>query len=188
MAEPARRRATYQDVLDAPQHLIAEIIDGELHTSPRPAPLHSYASSAIGGGLFDSYNRDSGGSGGPGGWLILDEPELHLGEDIVVPDLAGWRRARMLAMPKEPYFAMAPDWVCEVQSPSTARLDRVQKKRIYAREGVQYMWLVDPEAQTLEVVQRTGEFWQVGSYGGDEKVCALPFDAIELDLARWWWQ
>lgn len=189
MAERAQKRATYEDLLAVPERMIAEIVDGDLHTSPRPAPKHSHASSAIGGGLFNEFNRDSGGPGGPGGWLILDEPELHLGDDILVPDIAGWRRERLRESPSEPYMSLPPDWVCEVQSPSTVRMDRVHKKRIYAREGVQYMWLVDPEAETLEVLARSGDFWQeVGLYSGDDKVRAVPFDAVELDLSRWWWR
>ena len=109
------RRATYQDVLDAPAHLVAEIVDGTLYTHPRPAPPHALASSSLQGDLSSAFQF---GRGGPGGWWIIFEPELHLGEDIVVPDLAGWHRERMPELPDTAYFALAPDWVCEVLSAS----------------------------------------------------------------------
>jgi Uma2 family endonuclease len=143
------KRATYQDVLDAPENKVAEILDGELFLSPRPAPRHAVASSRLGfliGGPFDQTG------GGPGGWWILDEPELHLGEHVVVPDLAGWRRERMPAIPEEAFFSLAPDWVCEVLSPSTARIDRGRKLRIYAAAGVAHAWFVNPLERTLEVL------------------------------------
>ena len=132
----ARRRATYQDVLDAPAHLVAEIVAGTLYTHPRPAPPHTRASSVLGGKIGTPFDFDAGG---PGGWWILDEPELHLGDDILVPDLAGWRRERMPELPDTPYFTLAPDWACEVLSASTRRMDLQGKRPIYAREGVGYL-------------------------------------------------
>ena len=185
--DAARRRATYQDVLDAPEHVVAEIIDGELYTSPRPASPHAVAASAIGADLFGPFHRSPGNQQGPGGWWILDEPELHFGEDVLVPDLAGWRRTRMLRLANVPYFKQAPDWLCAVVSPSTGRLDRVRKMRIYAREHVAHAWLVDPLQKTLEVYRLEDSHWMVAStYGGDEQVRAEPFEAIELQLRRWW--
>ena len=124
-----------------PDHLVAEIIDGELYTSPRPSLPHADASSGLGGDLIGPFDR---GRGGPGGWWILYEPELHLGPDIIVPDLAGWRRSRLPAVPREPYLTMAPDWVRETISPSTESLDRGKKLRVYAREGVGHLWLPNP--------------------------------------------
>ena len=140
VAAPAAR-ATYQDVLDAPEHVVAEIIGGTLYTHPRPAPRHATASSVLGGKLGAAFHW---GEGGPGGWRILDEPELHLGEEILVPDLAGWRRERMPELPDTAYFTLAPDWACEVLSASTRKLDLVRKRPIYAREGIPHLWLVDP--------------------------------------------
>ena len=140
------RRATYQDVLDAPVHQVAEIIDGTLYTHPRPAPRHATASSVLGGRLGPPFHR---GDGGPGGWRILDEPELHLGEEILVPDLAGWRRERMPELPDTAYFTLAPDWTCEVLAASTRKLDLLRKRPIYAREGVPHLWLIDPVDRIL---------------------------------------
>ncbi len=178
------RRATYQDVLDAAPNLVAEILAGELHTSPRPALPHATSASVLGMDIGGAFQR---GRGGPGGWWILYEPELHLGEDIVVPDLAGWRRERMPESPTGAFSELAPDWACEVLSPSTARTDRVLKVPIYAREGVKHVWLVDPLAQTLEVLRLEGQSYLLaGSYGGDANVRAEPFDAIELELAALW--
>ena len=182
----AQRRATYEDLLKVPDILIAEIVDGELVTSPRPAFLHAQATSAVNQDL-SPFSRRPGGPGGPGGWRILFEPELHLGADILVPDLAGWRRERMPVLVDEPYSTLAPDWVCEVVSPSTARLDRVRKMPIYARERVSYLWLIHPGLQTLEVYRLEGQHWMVASsHVGADRVQAGPFEEIGLDMSRWW--
>ena len=122
MSRPAERLAEYRDLFELPEHVIGEILNGQLITQPRSAPKHARASSIVGSELVGPYDQ---GRGGPGGWWILDEPEMHLGPHILVPDLAGWRRERMPALPDEAYFALAPDWVCEVLSPGTARIDRV---------------------------------------------------------------
>jgi Uma2 family endonuclease len=185
MADPARRQATYDDVLAAPAHLVAELIDGELLLSPRPAKPHAAAATALGEELGPPFKR---GKGGPGGWILLDEPELHLGGDVVVPDLGGWRRERMPALTNDlPYFTLAPDWVCEVLSPSTAALDRSQKLALYARAQVGHVWLVDPLQRTLEVLRRDGAHWLiVAVHRGDVAVRAEPFDAIELGLSILW--
>jgi Uma2 family endonuclease len=183
---PAPRRATYDDLLQVPDILVAEIIDGELITSPRPAFPHARVTSVMRGDL-DPFDRRSGGPGGPGGWWILFEPELHLGADIVVPDLAGWRRERMPVLENVPYSVIAPDWVCEVVSPATARNDRVRKMPVYAREHVSHLWLVDPILRTLEVYRLEGHRWVVASAHGDtDLIRAEPFEALEVDMSRWW--
>jgi Uma2 family endonuclease len=183
---PTSRRpaATYEDLLAAPEQMVAEILDGDLHTSPRPAPRHADASAGLGGALRGPFDR---GRGGPGGWRILGEPELHLGRDVIVPDLAGWRRERLPRLPDEAHIAMAPDWVCEVLSPSTAALDRVKKLAIYARESVSHAWLVDPLAQTLEVFRLDDGRWTlVGTWAGADNIRAEPFEALDLDLTLLW--
>lgn len=182
---PAPRPVSYDDILALPEHVVGEIIGGELHVSPRPAPLHSLATSALGEELGPPFKR---GRGGPGGWMIIDEPEIHLIRDVVVPDLAGWRRERMPEVPIErAYFSLAPDWVCETLSPSTARLDRTRKLSLYARERVAHLWFVDAAAQLLEVLRLDGDTYRVVlTAGADDKVRAEPFDAIELDLAILW--
>ena len=183
----ARARATYADLLAVPEHLVAEIVDGELVTSPRPAPPHALAASAVGSVLFDRFAGPSGAGDRPGGWHVLDEPELHLGDDVLVPDLAGWRRERMPGLPDTAYFTLAPDWVCEVVSPSSGRLDRARKMPIYAREGVAFLWMVDPPARTLEVYRLDGGRWMVAAtHGGDEAVRVVPFDAVAVEMRRWW--
>jgi Uma2 family endonuclease len=179
-----RRPATYEDLLKVPDHLVAEILDGELHVSPRPAPRHADASSGLGGFLRGPFDR---GRGGPGGWRILAEPELHLGRDVLVPDLAGWRRDRLPALPAEAYFSVSPDWVCEVVSPSTAAIDRVKKLTIYARAQVRHAWMIDPSARTLEVLRLENGRWTiVSTWSGMETVAAEPFEAIELDFSLLW--
>ncbi|MCY3873772.1 MAG: Uma2 family endonuclease [Rhodobacteraceae bacterium] len=178
------RRATYQDVLDAPPHKVAEVIAGTLHTHPRPAMRHAWASSRLGGRLDGPFNP---GVGGPGGWWIIDEPELHLGEDIVVPDLAGWRRETMPEYPDAAYCTIAPDWVCEVLSPSTRRLDVNEKRALYAREGVGHLWFVDPDARTLEAFElREGQWLLLATLADDAPVSLPPFDAITFPLDALW--
>ena len=177
-------RATYQDVLDAPEHRVAEIVDGTLYTHPRPAMPHALASSYLGDELVSPFGK---GRGGPGGWWIIDEPELHLGEDILVPDLAGWRRERMPEYPETAYVTLAPDWVCEVLSASTRRLDLHGKRPVYAREGVPYLWLVDPADRTLEAFElHDGQWLLIASAKDDEPISIRPFDAITFSLGDLW--
>jgi Uma2 family endonuclease len=184
MGEPAKRRATYEDLLAVPGHLVAEILSGVLITQPRPASLHARASSRLGVDLGGPFDR---GKGGPGGWIILDEPELHLHGEIVVPDLVGWRRTRMPELPDAAAFELAPDWVCEVLSPSTAGIDRDEKMHIYARERVSHAWLVDPIAKTLEAFQLEDARWVLlGTWREDAMVRVEPFAEIELELAGLW--
>jgi Uma2 family endonuclease len=181
---PFDRPATYEDLVALADTLVAEIVNGELHASPRPAPRHALAGSAIGGRLVLPYQD---GAGGPGGWWILDEPELHLGRDVLVPDLAGWRRSRMPRLPDTAHFPLAPDWICEVLSPSTAQLDRARKPGIYARERVAHAWLIDPLARTLEVLRLEHGRWVIlGTHAGSEVVRAEPFAEIDLELDALW--
>jgi Uma2 family endonuclease len=184
---PVPKKATYEDLMAVPDNLVAEIVGGELVTSPRPASPHATSGIAISSDLFTRFATPPGSSSAPGGWWILYEPELHLGEDVLVPDVAGWRRERMPKMPHVVGFTLAPDWVCEIVSPSTGRLDRARKMPIYAREGVSHMWIVDPIPRTLEVYRLEEGRWIVAStHGGAERARAEPFDAVELDLSRWW--
>jgi Uma2 family endonuclease len=181
-----KRKATYEDLLAVPDTMVAEIVDGELYTSPRPATPHARATVAIDRGL-GPFDDDPSRPGALGGWWILVEPELHFAEDVLVPDLAGWRRSRMPAIPSAPAITLAPDWLCEIVSPSTGRLDRTRKMPVYAREGVEHLWLVDPLARTVEVYRREGAAWVVVATHADaDRVRIAPFDALELDLARWW--
>jgi hypothetical protein len=194
MGQPAGkpRETTYADLVAAPKHMVSEIINGTLRTHPRPASPHAFASSELGYELVGPFQR---GKGGPGGRWILDEPELHfpnpavrIGKDVVVPDLAGWRKERMPRVPRVAYFTLAPDWICEVLSPSTETEDREEKMPIYARVGVRWAWLLDPIAQTLEVfVLGKDSLWgQPTTYRDSARVRPVPFDALELDLAGLW--
>ncbi len=181
MSNPAKKRATYDDVLKAPAHLVAELIDGVLETHPRPVPKHAVSAARLGmslGGPFDL------GAGGPGGWIFMVEPELHFRYDVVVPDLAAWRRERMPVVTDEAFITLAPDWVCEILSPSTESLDRNAKRRIYGEAGVAFLWLLDPRSLTLEAFQLVAGKWLlVGSAGREEPVSFTPFDAITFPLS-----
>jgi len=179
-----KRPATYDDLRRVPDHLVAEIIDGELVTSPRPAVRHAAASSSIHSVLSGPFDRRGGGS--PGGWVLLFEPELHIVEQVMVPDIAGWRQERMPVLPDSPFIDVPPDWIYEILSPSTMALDRTRKVHHYARAGVRHLWLVDPAPETLEVYRLESGAWVlVTSVAGNVKIAAEPFEA-EVDLARVW--
>jgi Uma2 family endonuclease len=186
MADAAPRLgALWERLCALPSNLVGEIVGGELFASPRRAGPHSRVTSKLGGRLDGPFDA---GEGGPGGWIILDEPELHLGDAVLVPDLAGWRRERLPHVPEELVaFELAPDWICETLSPGTGTLDRVRKMPVYAREGVPFAWLLEPIQRTLEVFQLQEQQWRtVGTWEGNVKVRAVPFDAIELDLTSLW--
>lgn len=151
-----RRPATYQDVLDAPPHMVAEIANGRLHLHPRPALRHSRASFSMAGRLDAPFQR---GEDGPGGWRFAIEPELHLGADLLVPDLAGWRRERLPVFPDAAAIELAPDWVCEILTPGTRRFDLTEKRELYRLASVAHLWLFDPDARTLESFALVAAAW-----------------------------
>lgn len=184
MTDSAQRKVTYEELLRVPEHLVAEIINGRLDTHPRPAPRHALASSSLGIEVGAPFSK---GSGGPGGWWILDEPELHLDDHVLVPDLAGWRRERLPKLPETAWFELVPDWICEVLSPSTARIDRVEKLPIYAVMKVKHVWLVDPDIRTLEAYENCDGKWVLlNAFENDASVGVAPFDAVEIELATLW--
>jgi Uma2 family endonuclease len=175
-----RPPATYADLEALPANLTGEILGGSLYASPRPGPRHARAASRLGALVGPPFDL---GRGGPGGWWILDEPELHLGPDVVVPDLAGWRRERLPRLPDTAFIALAPDWVAEILSPATARIDRGEKLAIYHRERVGHVWLLDPVAGTLEVLRHSAEgFLLVGVHVAPAVVRVEPFGDLDLDL------
>ena len=184
MGIEAKKFATYNDILVLPEHLIGEIINGELFASPRPGPRHTRSASKL-GGVIDRFDRSGDGLGG---WWILDEPEIHLSTNVIVPDLAGWRRELVPHLPTtKAYFEIVPQWVCEVLSRKTAVLDRIKKMPIYAQAKVDHLWLVDPEQKTLEVYLREDQRWVLlNSFSGDEIIRAEPFDVIEINLGDLW--
>lgn len=188
-------RATYADVLAVPDHQVAEILDGVLIVSPRPAIRHARASSVLGARL----GGGALGSDDPDPWVILDEPELHFGTghgdvDVLVPDLAAWRRSRLPADAlSAAYLTVAPDWVCEVISPRSEQVDRAKKARIYASHGVGWLWFINPIARTLEVLQLReedtgrGRAWlQVAVYSDDDQIAAAAPFALSLDVGALW--
>ncbi len=183
MANPALKLPSYDDILALPENVIGEIINGRLEVQPRPAPKHALTCSALGGELFRPFQR----GGSPGGWWILDEPELHIGGHVLVPDLAGWRKQRMPQLPETPWFEIVPDWVCEVLSPATAKIDRSEKMPIYAGLGVFYCWLIDPVLHTLETYCLQEGHWLLQhSLKDDDQVSADPFAEHSFSLSHLW--
>jgi Uma2 family endonuclease len=185
MSEPAKKKATYEDLFNIPENMTGEIIDGELIVSPRPSRKHGYSATALGASVISPYQFGQGG--GPGGWIILVEPEIGLGSDILVPDLAGWRRERFPVEEPHNWISVAPDWVCEILSPNTFRRDKVLKMPLYARNGIQYFWLIDPIAKTLDTFRLEAGRWIVsGIYAENDKVRTEPFPEVEIDLNLLW--
>lgn len=179
-----KRPATYADLEAVPPHLVAELIGGELVTHPRPTPRHALAHTSLIGEVIGPFQK---GRGGPGGWHFMTEPELHLSDQVCVPDIAGWQRERMTKVPEQTGITQAPDWICEILSPSTVRYDRTLKLSIYHKSGVGHLWYVDPVARTLEVFARGNEHWIVAATFGDfDDVRAVPFEAITFNLGQLW--
>lgn len=192
MAELAKTKATYEDLYSIPEHTTGEIIDGELVVTPRPSRKHVYTATALGGEITSPYQF---GRGGPGGWIILVEPEIKLADAIVVPDLAGWKRERFPVSEESNWISVVPDWVCEILSPTTFRTDKVKKMPLYARHAVAHIWLIDPAAMTLdafrlepvpEPAHESGRWLLLGSYAEKDRVRVEPFEALEIKLEDLW--
>ncbi|OED38069.1 hypothetical protein AB833_21190 [Chromatiales bacterium (ex Bugula neritina AB1)] len=185
MGKPASKTATYEDLFNIPDNEVGEIFGGELVTHPRPAPRHARAAAVVGARLLTEF--DTKPNGEDGGWWILDEPECHLGSDIVVPDIAGWRKTTMPELPEAAWFGVRPNWVCELISPSTAKYDRGVKREIYARDGVGYYWIVDPLVKLIEVFVLQQGNWVLAETGAAEQVASLvPFETMPFDLSALW--
>jgi len=183
---PVHQPTLYETLESLPEGVVGEILNGQLHTQPRPAGPHAIAGSVLGAELLGPFQK---GKWGPGGWWIIDEPELHFvrNSEVAVPDLAGWRRERMLRPPEDHRFEVVPDWVCEILSPSTKRKDRQDKMPLYARYGVRYAWLIDPVEQTLEVHRLDAGAWiEIGCFADAGQITAPPFEAVSIALEDLW--
>ncbi len=184
MLKQKPRPPTYADIEALPPNMVGEIIFGVLHSHPRPAPRHAVAANAVGYEITGPFGR---GTDGPGGWIFMVEPELHLGPHVVVPDLAGWKRERLTPFPETAYIETPPDWLCEVLSPSTQAIDRTDKLSVYAEFGVKHCWYVDPIARTLEVLALTGDKWMIAAtFKDDDAVAAVPFEVHTFGLDGLW--
>ena len=184
MLRPKPRNATYADIEALPPNMVGEIIHGVLHAMPRPSPRHGIVAGELTAELGLPFSR---GRGGPGGWMFIPEPELHLGSNIAVPDLAGWRRERLTPFPQSAFISVAPDWLCEVLSPSTEQHDRTDKLPVYAEHGVNHCWLVDPIKRTLEALALSGGSWQlVTTVKETDSVVAPPFETHSFQLDVLW--
>ncbi|HVK62826.1 MAG TPA: Uma2 family endonuclease [Polyangium sp.] len=185
MADAARKRATYEDLLALPPNVKGEILDGVLYTQPRPRFRHVHGASSVQEQLGPPFRR---GIGGPGGWWIATEPGIALpNSPEVSPDLAGWRRERMPEPPGDDPITVVPDWVCEIFSPSTRGYDQRVKQPFYAKHGVRWLWFIDPEAHVLVAYRlENGRWAYIDTWGDDDRARIEPFDAIELDLSDLW--
>ncbi len=184
--QPALQPTLYESLEALPEGVTGEILNGQLHTHPRPSGAHVGVGSILGAKLTGPFYE---GSGGPGGWWIIDEPEIHFKYDIevAVPDLAGWRRKRMPYLPEDQRFEVVPDWICEILSPSTASRDREVKMPLYAHYKVQYAWLIDPVKRTLEAYRLDAGTWiEIGRFADADQVAVPPFEAMSLDLKGLW--
>jgi Uma2 family endonuclease len=182
MAEIARSTATYADIEALPPHVTGEILFGSLVVQPRPSPEHGRAQSSLSYELEGPFNR---GKGGPGGWIFLTEPELHIGNHVVVPDLAGWKADRLTPFPKTAWVETTPDWICEILSQSSERYDRNEKRRIYAETGVKFIWLLDPRSKVLECFTLVAKQWLLThTYDQNSVVNAPPFETASIELAH----
>jgi len=185
MAEALKKLASYDDLFSLPDNMVGEIIDGELIATPRPSRRHAVAASVLGYELGPPYQFGRGG--GPGGWIIIDEPEISLGGDILVPDLAGWKRERFPASEETNWISVCPDWVCEVVSPRTVVVDKVRKMPLYAQHGVAHIWLIDPGAKTLDIFRlESGRWVLLQTFVNSDKVRAEPFQEVEIELGNLW--
>jgi Uma2 family endonuclease len=185
MSEPAKQRATYDDLFSVPENMIGEIINGELIVTPRPSRKHTYAASALDKRIGAPYQY--GETGGPGGWIIIVEPEIGLGEHTLVPDLAGWKKERFPSDEPHNWISVPPDWVCEILSPGTFRTDKIKKMPLYGQYGVPHLWLIDPVAKTLEIFRLESGRWMVVTvFAEDDSVRAEPFQDIEFNLNDIW--
>ena len=180
-ADAAKREATYADILALPDHVVGEIVAGRLYTQPRPVARHAGANASLQHELIGPFQK---GRGGPGGWVFLSEPELHLRPNVVVPDVAGWRSERVDFTGETPNIETPPDWVCEILSPSTERFDRGAKRAVYGRAGVAFLWLLDPRSRILEAFANVnGQWLLVGTASDSDDVALRPFEAASFKLS-----
>jgi Uma2 family endonuclease len=179
--EPFKKNATYDDLYSIPDGWTGEIVDGDLYAFPRPRSMHARAMTRLPRLLGDYDDDDS-----PDGWVILAEPEIRFGKHLLVPDVVGWRRARMPEIPDVQVLTLAPDWVCEGLSPSTVRLDKGRKREIYAKAGVEHLWFADPALRTVDVLELDGKTYRaIKSASGDARIALPPFPR-PLELAKLW--
>ena len=184
MAEAAKKKASYDDLFGIPENMTGEIIDGELIATPRPSARHSNVEFVLSARLGPPYRF---AEGGPGGWVILIEQEIMLTDQLLVPDLSGWKKERFPGVPVKNYISVPPHWVCEVLSPGTVGIDKVKKMPVYAQHEIPYLWFVDPLAKTLEVFGlEAGRWFMLAAFTGAVRVRAEPFREAEIELENLW--
>jgi len=182
MTETVRKLATWDDLLATlDDGRTYEIIAGLMEALPRPRPGHGNAQALLSGEIVRPFQR---GRGGPGGWWIIIEPDVELTtNDIIVPDLAGWKRDKVPEFPHDRPIRFVPDWICEVLSPTNQKRDRVVKANLYLTCGVMYYWILDVQERTLEAYSaKEGSWVRLGAWTDGDTSRIPPFDAIELEV------
>lgn len=180
---PTKRNASYADIAALPEGKVGQLIDGDLYVCARPRVPHARAMSRLLGRLGPADDDPSAK-----GWVILAEVEIWFGKNrknLLVPDLAGWRRTRMPEMPNVQTMDMTPDWVCEGLSPGTTRIDRGRKRELYAKYGVDHLWYADPDRREVEMLTLDGSSYRVTRIAGSERSVFAPF-SHEIDLSKLW--
>ncbi len=169
-----------------PDPLVGEVIAGALYTMGRPSPAHASVEEGL---IIDLREGRRGGGPPPSGWYFKIEVEVRFPSDEkVVPDVAGWREARIEGHRNDNPIRVVPDWVCEVLSDSMRKKDLGVKRDLYARQGVGHLWLVEPEEHRLEAfsLDEQGRWVLLGSYFEDAVVDVAPFLGVPMAIGRWW--
>ncbi len=180
MSQSARRKASLAEFWAIPEaSRFHELIAGELIEKAAPSGEHGDAQAGIVGALRSPFQRGSG-RGGPGGWWIQSEVEVRLGDEIVRPDVVGWRRETCPDRPIGFPILHRPDWICEVVSPGNAADDTVKKVRLYHRSQIAFYWIVDPRASSLTAMHWGDAGYVIVSAECGELVRVPPFEAIEI--------
>lgn len=178
------RNHTIEEWLAQPSERRLELIDGEFIEKALPDVPHAISQAGVLVTLHPQFHRKPGGAGpGPGGWWILPEVDIQLGENGYRPDVAGWRRERSPSPPPGRPVTVTPDWICEVLSDSNRHNDTIRKLRRYHEAGVPHYWLIDPDSGTLNVFRHEAQgYLSVLVADRGQRVRAEPFDAIEVDV------
>jgi hypothetical protein len=182
---PVSSESSFEDLVSQvrqlPQGKVGQVLNGRLYTSNGAAPAHVHVVGELSATLIAGSPT---GDPVPEGWTFLTEVELALPDEVLVmADIAGWRAPhdRIVALPTP--IGLVPLWVCEVLDPSSRALDLTHKRKAYAAAGVRTLWIVDPQAQVLEVFENVKGRWVLVIAVGEDEIAAPPFENVRFDVA-----